>query len=152
MMRWFNRIQKDEKGLTLLELIVVVAIIGILAFTITPRILQALDDSRLNSALSVGNELHNSMERYWAAKNPPAYPTGGSTGTFAELRAELTDVVGLSTTTGNVFTDFKYSRTAGTATAAETYCVELKTKSKDTPWIKVSPAGVENTGATQPGC
>lgn len=147
--RWFNRLRRDQQGVTLLELIVVVAIIGILSFTITPRILQALDDSRLNAAVAIGNELHSSLERYYAAQMPPAYPffPGGSAG-WADLRAKLQDVVGLSANTGKVFKDgsFTYKSADGA-----TYCLSYQSQSKGNPTVRVTPDGVDY-GVGVAGC
>lgn len=142
MRRLLHRIRSEQSGLTLMELIVVIAIIGILAFTITPRVLQALDDARLNSVMSIGNELHAAMERYWAAQPSPGYPDTDTD--WAALRDQLSTVVGLGTPTDSNFTDFVYY-VNGDLTD---YCISMDAKNKDTTTVRVTPGGVEKDGAS----
>ncbi|MFZ5816328.1 MAG: type II secretion system protein [Bacillota bacterium] len=81
MHNWFARLKKNEAGLTLIELIVVVAIIGVLAWLITPRVLDALKKSKINSAESAANEFLSAMERYGSenARYPADPTTNGNT-------------------------------------------------------------------------
>lgn len=162
MLNWIRRQMKQEEGLTLIELIVVVAIIAVLAFTITPRVLTALDNSRLNGARSVANELHSSLERFYVNKDvagTATYPLV-VTHTFSDLRAVLSSDVGLTSSTDNVFAQtgspavpvfgwYAYSDAAGTtlitgtSTAALNYCIRFTAKNSPATHFRVTPQGVD---------
>ena len=74
MKRLLQRGRKQD-GFTLIELIVVVAILGILAAVVTPRVLDAVDNAKQNSALAFGKEIQLAMERYYLdeAEYPDAW-------------------------------------------------------------------------------
>lgn len=46
----FKKLRTDESGLTLIELTIVIAILGILAAFIAPRVITAIDDARISKA------------------------------------------------------------------------------------------------------
>lgn len=46
----FKQFRTDESGLTLIELTIVIAILGILAAFIAPRVITAIDDARIGKA------------------------------------------------------------------------------------------------------
>ncbi|RKU13147.1 type II secretion system protein GspG [Candidatus Poribacteria bacterium] len=46
----FKQLKTDESGLTLIELTIVIAILGILAAFIAPRVIDAIDDARVGKA------------------------------------------------------------------------------------------------------
>lgn len=58
----------------MIELIVVVAILGVLAAVLTPRVLDSLDNARRNGALAFGKEIQLAMERYYV-DHDGGYPT-----------------------------------------------------------------------------
>lgn len=105
----YQRLRKSLRasdGLTLIELIVVVAILGILAVILTPRVLGAMDNAKTNSAMSTGKQLQVAMERYTVDHN--GYPavanllstcSGTScTAAGADLATLLADYVNLDKT------------------------------------------------------
>lgn len=65
---------RKQDGFTLIELIVVVAILGILAAVLTPRVLDAVDNAKTNAAMSSAKQVQLAMERYIVEND--AYPTG----------------------------------------------------------------------------
>jgi|GEM_PF-1912590 len=71
-----NRLKKQaqqQDGFTLIELIVVVAILGILAAVLTPRVLDAVANAKVSGAQAFGKQLQLAMERYNMANN--GYPS-----------------------------------------------------------------------------
>ena len=85
LLRLCGRIRKQE-GFTLIELIVVVAILGILAAIVTPRVLNALNDAKAKSALAYGKQVQLAMERYYVDNGE--YPTDVESGLEEYLNVE----------------------------------------------------------------
>lgn len=61
-------------GFTLIELVVVVAILGILALIVTPKVMGAITNARTNGFKSSAKQVQVGLERLYAEKG--AYPTG----------------------------------------------------------------------------
>ncbi|MFH1287636.1 MAG: prepilin-type N-terminal cleavage/methylation domain-containing protein [bacterium] len=83
-----KKVFKSEKGFTLIELMIVIAILGILAAVAIPNFLNARGKAQDASALSTLEAIKTSMEMY-AADNG-TYPTG-SVATVAGLSTALGD-------------------------------------------------------------
>lgn len=60
----FKRLRKDESGLTLIELTIVIAILGILAAFIAPRVINALDDAKVGKARTEIANLKVALQNY----------------------------------------------------------------------------------------
>lgn len=75
---------RKQDGFTLIELIVVVAILGILAAVLTPRVLEAVDNARRGAAESSARQIQLALERIMIRDN--AYP---------ETIADEVELVGL---------------------------------------------------------
>lgn len=99
-----RKIFKSEKGFTLIELMIVIAILGILAAVAIPNFLNARGKAQDAAALSTLEAMKTAMEMY-AADNG-AYPSA----------AKVTDVASLQTTLGDNWPS--NIKTGATATGA----------------------------------
>ncbi|SNX55341.1 prepilin-type N-terminal cleavage/methylation domain-containing protein [Thermoanaerobacterium sp. RBIITD] len=74
-MAWFVKtLNKDEKGFTLVELIVVIAILGILAAIAVPRITGSISTARKNADIANAQIIGQAAERYMAEKGVNEVP------------------------------------------------------------------------------
>lgn len=69
MTRTFNR-----KGFTLVEIMIVVAIIALLAAIAIPNLLRARHNANETAAIGAMRTLSTAMESFRAAQTPPTYP------------------------------------------------------------------------------
>ena len=66
---------RSRKGFTLVEIMIVVAIIVLLAAIAIPNLLRARLSANEATAIAAMRTLSTAMEGYRAAQSPPAYPT-----------------------------------------------------------------------------
>lgn len=79
MFKFLNKMKKNRKGYTLTELIVVVAILGILAVVATPMILNQVNNARENTDAANAKTIENAYKIGMTTGNPtPAVPTTGT--------------------------------------------------------------------------
>ena len=76
---------KDEKGFTLIEAIVVIAVLAILAGTLVPLAIKNIEDSKLSAATEDVRTLSSALTNFIA--NTGEYPTRNNTGAKNTLYA-----------------------------------------------------------------
>ena len=69
----FYELKKDESGLTLIELTIVIVILGILAAFIAPRVINAPQQAKVAKAQTEINSIKTALEQY--AITTGEYPT-----------------------------------------------------------------------------
>lgn len=71
MFKWFNKL-KNKKGFTLIELIVVLAVLGIIALIAVPRFLNVQENSRLSSDETAAASIAKAAELWYAQNDSTA--------------------------------------------------------------------------------
>ncbi|WP_425805720.1 type II secretion system protein [Desulfitobacterium sp. Sab5] len=73
-------LKKNKKGFTLVELVVVIAIIGILATILVPRFIGYTDDAREKATISEAKNIRTIADTYYAKNGSwPTVTKSGST-------------------------------------------------------------------------
>jgi len=128
-------------GFTLIELVVVVAILGILAVVVTPKVMGAIDNAKSSSQKSNAKQIQVAMERYYAEQGK--YPetslcsTDYNTTTFAgctvtELKGALQSVLNLDTATvEDTIKSYQVVAASGTTPASYEITVTFKDGNAD---------------------
>jgi type IV pilus assembly protein PilA len=83
-MKKFREIRKNDKGFSLVELIVVIAIMVVLIGILGTRILKHVDNSRYGKDMSALDSLHTAMKVYVAEPNS-VYPSDSEVVTLKKL-------------------------------------------------------------------
>lgn len=146
-----GRVRKQD-GFTLIELIVVVAILGILAAVVTPRVLDALDNAKVSGAEAYGKQVQLAMERYYVDNGRYPDPDGNGTAnvtTGNDAIADLEETIGkyLTINADNIsWARFEYiPAVTGTNPTPEGYELILElTDSKKEVRITATSLGVKD--------
>lgn len=89
-MRIINKLLKDNKGFTLVELIVVIAVLGILSGIAVPRLTGVQDKARYASGRALLANIKTPLELYRVENG--GYPTGDNT-SYDNLGNELNSYI-----------------------------------------------------------
>lgn len=103
MLNFFCRALKDEKGFTLIEVLVVVAIIGILVALAAPRVIRRIDDARIAADEATAKVLNDAiLGLELDADKREDYDETWTTGdiTWGELQEFLDDTTVVTTSAG----------------------------------------------------
>lgn len=89
--------RSNKKGFTLVEIMIVVAIIALLAAIAIPNLLRARHNANETAAIGAVRTLSTALESFRAAQTPPQYPavlTNLSTAVPTYVPASLTSAAG----------------------------------------------------------
>jgi prepilin-type N-terminal cleavage/methylation domain-containing protein len=118
MISKIRRSMAGNEGFTLIELMIVVAIIGILAAVAVPNFLNYRNNARQAAVIATGGSTRAALASYAATETNNLYPADGAT-IVADLLANGTD------TTGYVVT-----YTAGGVPLGSDYSMKIEKNSK----------------------
>ena len=84
-------IKKNQKGFTLIELMIVVAIIGILAAVAIPNFLEYRNKSKIAACVETGGMIRASLAAFAADSIGNTYPREGRMDTYQNIRTVIND-------------------------------------------------------------
>ena len=97
-------LRKKPRGLTLVEVMIVVAIIALLAAIAIPNLLRAHHNANESAAIGVMHTLSAALESFRAAQTPPTYPTTDLTELSGATPPYIADSLADGTNQGYTFT------------------------------------------------
>ncbi len=127
---------RGQGGFTLVELLVVAAILAVLASLLAPKVLGALDDARKKAAVADAGNVRQAMERYLLDNEQ--YPDPAVVTDYASLRTALASYMGFPADAAKAsFTFVSYARPT-----PDTYTLKVKARDRNQTAITVTPDGV----------
>jgi len=132
---------RKEKGFSLIELLIVVAIILVIAAIAIPNLLRARIAANESSAVSSIRTINTAQISYQSA-----YPTVGYTGTLGALGPATAGACGAPTSTNACLIDFAVSNANTTAKAKSGYYFTLSSVAGQSYEVGGSPAVFNQSG------
>ena len=96
MIKFFQKL-KAKKGFTLVELIVVIAIIGVLAAILVPTMLGYVTNSRVTSANSTAASIKNNIDTFLTNADTAGYGMKQGAAVLSEFDITITTASGITT-------------------------------------------------------
>jgi len=137
-----KRVQNRQKGITLMELMVVVVVLGILGMVAVTRYLVAQDRAHVTAAVADADHFRKALAVY--AVDYGYFPDGGAM-TLSELSAILVDLDGneyMVLPEGETFVSFRYEPLNG----GEEYAIEITARDNGGTDIVATPDGTQILG------
>jgi type IV pilus assembly protein PilA len=113
-MEYWNMKKTNQKGFTLIELMIVIAIVGILAAVALPAYQDYTIRARISEPLALLGEAKTSMTEYYIA-NGVMPPDAASAGIRTAIGTELVSTMGIDATTGDIIVSLTTHASLGPA-------------------------------------
>jgi prepilin-type N-terminal cleavage/methylation domain-containing protein len=147
-------LRAEEVGFTLIEIVIVTAILGILAVIAVPSFISYRDKSRVTTVVATANAVRAALANYAADSDGNLYPSSNTITDYASLRA-LVDANGGTLPTTGLFIVNHYTRFDSNGDAMEDNYSMRFTVSGVPPHVKgyqilIAPGGIWRCGQPTP--
>lgn len=149
MLKFLNKKKKDNKGFSLVELIIVVAIMAILVGLLAPQYIKYVEKSRKSADASNLSEMVNAVQIY-AADAEVGLPEGEYIITMSDSKTEITATGDANTKEITIGSEKKTGVEWVKSAVEETAPDYASTKMKSSKWGAdlVATIKVDNNGGT----